>query len=54
MLKSGDIVRTRDQKNVVIPYLIEGINGDHAKCINLIDTYSYTIPIEDLYLWIVR
>jgi hypothetical protein len=54
MLKVNDIVRSRKQSEIVIPYLIKEINGDKAKCINLIDTYTYTIPLDDLYLWIVE
>lgn len=54
MLKAGDIVRSRKQGNLVVPYLIKEINGDKAKCINLIDTYTYTIPLEDLYIWILE
>lgn len=54
MLKVNDIVRSKKQRDVVIPYLIIEIDGNHAKCINLIDTYTYTIPLDDLYLWIVR
>lgn len=52
MLKVNDIVRSRKQNGIVVPYLIKEINGDKAKCINLIDTYTYTIPLDDLYLWI--
>ena len=54
MLGKNDIVRSKKQDKSVIPYLIKTIEGDYAKCINLIDTYDYTIPIEDLYLWIVK
>lgn len=54
MLKPTDIVRSRKQPNVVIPLIIDEVEGDTAKCTNLIDTYSYSIPLEDLYLWIVR
>jgi hypothetical protein len=54
MLKVNDIVRSKKQGEIVVPYLIVAIEGDYAKCINLIDTYEYTIPIDDLYLWIIR
>lgn len=54
MLTKDDIVRSRKQDKVVIPYLIKSIEGKNAKCINLIDTYDYTIPMEDLYLWILK
>jgi hypothetical protein len=54
MLVINDIVRSKKQSNIVVPYLIVGIEGDNAKCLNLIDTYDYTIPLADLYLWIVR
>jgi hypothetical protein len=53
-LKPDDIVRSAKQSNTVVPYLIQSIEGDNAKCLNLIDTYNYTIPLEDLYLWIVK
>lgn len=53
-LAVGDIVRSKKQDKIVIPYLIKGIEGDSFKCINLIDTYEYTIPQDDLYLWIVE
>lgn len=54
MLKVNDIVRSRKQNGIVVPYLIKEIDGDKAKCINLIDTYTYIIPLDDLYLWIVE
>jgi hypothetical protein len=54
MLEVDDIVRSKKQEKIVIPYLIKAIEGDNAKCINLIDTYDYTIPLKDLYLWIVE
>lgn len=53
MLKPTNIVRSRKQPNQVIPYIINEIEGDTAKCTNLIDSYSYPIPLEDLYLWII-
>ncbi|PGT89827.1 hypothetical protein [Bacillus thuringiensis] len=53
-LQPKDIVRSRKQDKVVIPYLIQSIEGENAKCINLLDTYDYTIPLADLYLWIVQ
>lgn len=53
-LKVNDIVRSKKLDKVVIPYLIVDIIENNAKCINLIDTYSYTIPLNDLYLWIVK
>ncbi len=54
MLEVNDIVRSKKQNKVVIPYLITAIEGENAKCVNLIDTYDYTIPLVDLYLWIVQ
>jgi hypothetical protein len=54
MLEVGDIVRSKKQDKLVIPYLIKAIEDDTAKCVNLIDTYDYTIPLEHLYLWIVK
>lgn len=54
MLKKDDIVRSNKQDKFVNPYLIKEVVGSNAKCVNLIDTYDYTIPLDDLYLWIVR
>lgn len=54
MLKKADIVRSKKHDKVVIPYLIKQIEGEKARCVNLIDTYEYSIPIEDLYLWIIN
>lgn len=53
-LQPKDIVRSKKQNTTVVPYIIKSIEGTNAKCINLIDTYDYTIPLEDLYLWIVQ
>lgn len=52
-LQPRDIVRSRKQLNIVVPYVIRSIEGEMAKCVNLIDTYDYTIPLQDLYLWVV-
>lgn len=52
-LQPRDIVRSKKQPNIVVPYVIQSIEGEKAKCINLIDTYDYTIPLQDLYLWVV-
>jgi hypothetical protein len=54
ILKENDIVRSRKQEKTIIPYLIKEIKEEMAVCINLIDTYDYTIPLHDLYLWIVQ
>lgn len=53
MLKINNIVRSKKQGDSIIPYLIIEIKNKDAKCINLINTFNYTIPLDDLYLWIM-
>lgn len=49
----GDVVRSRKHEEV-IPYKVVKQVGGAVKCINLLDTYEYTIPADDLYLWALK
>ncbi len=53
MLKINDIVISKKQsRDNIIPYLILEIKDNEAKCKNILDLYNYTIPLDDLELWI--
>lgn len=54
-MKINDIVISKKQRNgeVIIPYVIKEFKeNNEIRCINILDKYSYTIPQDDLELWI--
>ena len=53
MFKVDDIVINKKQsRDNVIPYLILDIKDNQAKCKNILDLYTYIIPLDDLKIWI--
>ena len=52
MFQEHDIVYSKRQPNSGIFYVVLSVNEHEAKCTNIGDRYNYTIPVEDLVLWI--
>lgn len=51
--KVNDIVKSRKQQDTNILYKVVKVLDTDVVCLRLDDLYEYTIPKEDLYVWVL-